>query len=106
MTDFGRNLRIARENQGLTQSDMARGLGISRSYLSEMESGKAENPSVKICLLAADICAVSVESLFDRNPHLAGAPPCRHLSIQWIGEVGGGIECAICGKEWTTNQII
>ena len=38
--DLGTIVRAVRESQGLTQDDLARSLGFTRNYLSQLESGK------------------------------------------------------------------
>jgi transcriptional regulator with XRE-family HTH domain len=44
VTPFGEAVRRIRQERGLTQKEMARGLGVSAAYLSALESGKRGKP--------------------------------------------------------------
>lgn len=44
MTPFGETIRRIRQERGITQKEMARGLGVSAAYLSSLESGKRGRP--------------------------------------------------------------
>ena len=50
MTLFGDILRLHRMNHGLSQHELADRLGISRTYLSQIERGRADNLSWKLAL--------------------------------------------------------
>ncbi|MYK40230.1 MAG: helix-turn-helix transcriptional regulator, partial [Gemmatimonadetes bacterium] len=41
MVQFGYHLKAARLESGLTQADVANRLGVSKGYISRLESGKA-----------------------------------------------------------------
>ena len=43
-TPFGEAVRRIRRERGITQKDMARGLGVSAAYLSALENGKRGQP--------------------------------------------------------------
>lgn len=45
MTPFGEKLRALRAERGLTQKEMAVGIGVSAAYLSALENGKRGKPS-------------------------------------------------------------
>jgi len=51
--DLGRRLAALRIQRGLTQSDAARALGISRRYVSEIEGGKPSLYSDRLFRLLA-----------------------------------------------------
>ena len=57
---FGRKLKIARVSADLRQSDLAELAGIDQTYISLLERGKRENPTLKTieALAAALGCAV------------------------------------------------
>ncbi len=59
---FGHALKLLRRYQGLNQSDLARKLGVSRSYISELESGN-RTPSLDLLSRYADIFNIPVSSL-------------------------------------------
>jgi transcriptional regulator with XRE-family HTH domain len=49
---FGQRLRLLRQKRGWTQVEMAEKLGIDRSYVSDMETGKKN-----VCLPTLEIIA-------------------------------------------------
>ncbi len=56
---LGRALRLARDNQGLSQEDLAGNAGVSRTYLGEIERGE-KCPSV--CVVDALARALGMPS--------------------------------------------
>lgn len=59
---FGQALKLLRRYQGLNQSALAKKLGVSRSYISELESGN-RTPSLDLLSRYADIFNVPISSL-------------------------------------------
>lgn len=59
---FGQALKLLRRYQGLNQSALAIKLGVSRSYVSELESGN-RTPSFDLLNRYADVFEVPVSSL-------------------------------------------
>lgn len=59
---FGENLKRIRKDMKLTQQEMGNKMGISRSYLSDMENSR-KCPSVNIALLTAKRLKISVNEL-------------------------------------------
>ena len=59
---FGQALKLLRRYQGLNQSNLAKKLGVSRSYISELESGN-RTPSIDLLGRYADVFNVPVSSL-------------------------------------------
>ena len=62
MKMFGQALKLLRRYQGLKQSALAKELGVSRSYISELESGN-RTPSLDLLSRYADIFKIPVSSL-------------------------------------------
>lgn len=54
LDDFGDRVRRARERKGETQDALATRLGISRTYLSHIEGGRAQNLSFRLATTLAD----------------------------------------------------
>jgi transcriptional regulator with XRE-family HTH domain len=71
MTDlqmlFGRNVRWFREEQGLTQAELASKAGINRSYLGGVERGQRRICMENIARIA-DALSVSPDALFRIDP--------------------------------------
>ncbi len=61
---LGNYLRELRERQKASQTEVAAETGISRPYLSQLETGKRGVPGVVILKKLADYYGISVESLF------------------------------------------
>ena len=60
---FGQRLRELREDRGWTQTKLARVVGLKRTYLSEIESGK-RNPSLLNLKAIADGFHFPLSNLF------------------------------------------
>lgn len=52
--DFGDRVRRARERKGYTQDTLAKRLDISRTYLSHIEGGRAQNLSFRLATKIAE----------------------------------------------------
>lgn len=59
---FRNNLRILRKSYGLTQEQLGNQFHISRTAISNYETGKME-PSIKMLLSLADFFKISVDQL-------------------------------------------
>lgn len=63
---FGDRLKELREDQGMTQTDLANLLNISRTSISGYET-EANDPSIDILIKIADIFNVSLDYLLGRT---------------------------------------
>jgi len=61
---FGRRLRELRLKQGWTQAQLAKHLGLDRSYLGDVERGKRNISAVKLEVIARGF-GISLAKLFD-----------------------------------------
>ena len=59
---LGRNLKRIRAEKGMTQGDIVRKLGVSRSFVSNIESGKT-NPTLSTITNLAKALGVSSDEL-------------------------------------------
>lgn len=59
---LGRNLKRIRTEKGLTQGDIVRALGFSRSFVSNIENGKT-NPTLDTITKLAKAIGVSTDEL-------------------------------------------
>jgi len=80
-------LRDARRRAGLTQSDIALTLGVSRSYYSQIECG-AKNPSYRIVLAIKMALHETEDSLFEstEEPRVPGNPYIREFGRKTLAE--------------------
>lgn len=91
---FDRALRVVRQYHRLSQSDLADRLGISRSYLNEIEKGKKE-PSLDILKRYSEYFDISVSSLmfFAENSDQSSLGVIREFTadkvlrmLEWLSE--------------------
>ena len=62
LENFGKNLRIARLNSGLTQEKLALALEFDRTYIGLLEKGK-RNPSLVTIYKISDFLNIDVSDL-------------------------------------------
>lgn len=62
----GDRIHNRREAMGLTAIDLARQAGVSRSYLSELESNLKAGPSADVLYRIADVLQTTVADLLGR----------------------------------------
>ena len=99
MKIIAKRLKEARNRKGLTQEEVARRLGVTRSVIARYESG-LNDPSTEKLTMLAEMYGVSVDYLLGRtnDPHLhtAAVPnktPNAHLSgIKRRNTMGNGIK--------------
>lgn len=60
---LGENLRRIRSKAGISQSDVAKSLGVSRGFVSDIENGK-RNPTLATIARIAKAINVETEELF------------------------------------------
>lgn len=65
--EFGARLKMMRELRGLTQTEVAKQVGVHKSSLSNWEAGRLE-PSQRALITLATILNVSVDWLLDFPP--------------------------------------
>jgi transcriptional regulator with XRE-family HTH domain len=58
-------LRTLREQKGLTQEHVAKRAGVTKPYLSQLESGKRKNPSLPVLKRLAKALGVPVTALLE-----------------------------------------
>jgi len=79
--NFGNNLKFLRKEKGLTGKQIESHNGYSQSYISSLESGRAE-PRLQTIIKLAAALGVTPAQLLSENPRDAAA------SIQWAARVG------------------
>ena len=66
LQNIGSNVKKLRKKKKLSQIELAVVVGIDRSYLSEIENGRA-NMSVSVLYAVADSLGVDIAELFKNN---------------------------------------
>lgn len=62
LSEFGENLRNARNAQGMTQRELAQQIGITANCISMYESGR-RMPNIETVSLMSDVLNISLEDL-------------------------------------------
>ena len=70
---LGETIRAIRQQQGLSQKEVAAAAGIDQSYVSMIESGQRRNPGTRIVARLARVLDVSMDELAVRAGYLANA---------------------------------
>jgi len=90
MKIVGVNIKRLREEQNLTLRALAKKLGISASFLSQVESGKA-SPSLSTLKSISDALSTTIGSLIGEGQKLEDNPIVRASERKHVQEVGKGI---------------
>ncbi len=61
------NIKYYREKNAITKSELARRIGVSPSYITMLENGEKNNPSLEIQLKIASVLNVSIEDIFTES---------------------------------------
>ena len=61
--EIGAEIRRIRKGKGISQKDMAKGMGISQTYLSHIEKGRREG-SISILFKASEVLGVNLFVVF------------------------------------------
>lgn len=64
-TYFGKRVELARTFKGLSQRELANRIGADNSYISRIESGQRDNPTLQTIRNLADALDVTVEWLLE-----------------------------------------
>lgn len=84
--NLGLRLRVARQKSGLSLRELARRLGVSASFLSQIENGKSQ-PSVATLYSIAQMLEVSIDHLF--SPDEAVANGAADSAVAVVGQQDG-----------------
>ncbi len=90
MKIVGVNIKRLRDDQGLTLRVLAKKLGISASFLSQVESGKA-SPSLSTLKSIADALSTTIGSLIGESQKIVDDPIVRASDRKHVQEAGKGI---------------
>ena len=72
--NLGARLRKVRLSSGLSLREVARQLGVSPSFVSQLETGKSQ-PSVGTLYALAQLLGISIDELFTEDPTVVAENP-------------------------------
>ena len=64
--NYGKELKIHRESRGISQSELAKHIGINQSTISLWEDNK-RTPTIENCVLLADFYEITLDDLIGRS---------------------------------------
>ena len=64
---LGEHIREARTRYGMSQAELARRIGVSKTAMNDIEQGKTVNPGVLHVVAIADTLRLSVDALLGRE---------------------------------------
>lgn len=62
--NFGRTIRKAREDLGMTQCEASKACGLSDNYYGAMERGYQKNPTVHVIVAIANRFGIPIDAFF------------------------------------------
>ena len=74
---LGERIRKARLRYGMSQTELAKRVGISKTAMNQIEMGETADPRLSRIRAMADILGVSMDYLAGRQDEDATAPPQR-----------------------------
>lgn len=81
----GEAIRLKREERNISLSSLAKEVGISPGYLSQIENGKKTNPKLDIIVKVADVLDIEMDMLLGIDPEretpALKVPSLLHLTI-------------------------
>ncbi len=83
---IGRALKVIRSFYGISQSDLSSRLGISNSYLSEIESGKKQ-PTIELLSRYSELFEIPLSSILFFSENLGSARPTDRLRASFAEKI-------------------
>ena len=89
-TVIGTKIRQAREHYGMSQAELARRIGISKTAMNDLEQGKTQDPHLSRIVAIADQLRLSVDALLGRKGAYAEdpTPPAKRPRSRKAAPVG------------------
>jgi transcriptional regulator with XRE-family HTH domain len=91
MKIVGVNIKRVREGQGINLRQFAKNVGLSASFISQVETGQA-SPSVATLKMIADELHTTVGNLIGEQQAAAVSPVMREADRKHLGQPGKGID--------------
>ena len=70
----GTHIRQARLRYGMSQAELARRIGISKTAMNDLEQGKTRDPHLSYIVAIADELRLSIDTLIGRKEDVDAAP--------------------------------
>lgn len=86
LSTFGARLKAARNKAGLNQEELARRVGSSKGYVSELETNSDIRPSAELVMKLAEEVATTVEFLMRGDEEKAPADTAFFRSYQSLDD--------------------
>ncbi|PWK16148.1 helix-turn-helix domain-containing protein [Tumebacillus permanentifrigoris] len=67
MNELNRHIRTARKEQNLTAVQLADAIGVTKNYISDLETGKKANPTIQVVAQMAKVLNKPVNYFFGEN---------------------------------------
>ena len=71
----GTYIRQARLRYGMSQAELARRIGISKTAMNDLEQGKTRDPHLSYIVAIADELRLSIDALIGRKEAVDATPP-------------------------------
>lgn len=91
MKIVGVNIKRGREERGITLRQFARKLGLSASFISQVETGKA-SPSIATLKSIADELQTTVGNLIGEQQEAVASPIVRESDRKYLNQLSKGID--------------
>lgn len=88
INELGTFLRSARERKGLSLRGVEKQTGVSNAYLSQIESGKINQPSPNILYKLSEIYQVSYDELLKLAGHPTSDSPSHEEADSFLARLG------------------
>lgn len=62
---MGKKIRLARVKKDMAINELAKKVGVTPQYISDIERGRAKNPSIKLLKKIAEELEVTISQLID-----------------------------------------
>jgi len=89
---FGKYIYHVRKIQGYTLTQLAKRVGISKSYLSSIERDLKQNPSIQVMEKIAEALGVDLNDLLQNSTEQLKA---QHLEQEWVDFMNEFIQSGI-----------
>src|SRR5712692_9246889 len=94
---LGEELRRLRMEKGVTLREVEKATELSRAYLSQLENGKAEQPSPRVLHKLAEFYEVSYHRLMESAGYLRPSPVVKQGKV-------GSVQAALMSRDLSEDE--